>query len=75
MPDQPPRGPSSVTISFSLDRAVDAAYLHLADSSVEYERTVVVPAEDLGGRTINIDLDKDGRLIGLELPRARTTSG
>ncbi len=52
-----------------MDREVDCAYITLAAQHAGGIQTVPV---QVGERTLNLDLDLDGRLVGLELFDAST---
>ena len=51
------------------DSDVDCAYVRLAEQDAGGIQTVPVT---MGERELNIDLDRDGRLVGLELFTAST---
>ena len=50
------------------DREADAAYIYLANEILSggVARTVSVDPQDIGGM-VNLDLDHEGRIIGLEV--------
>jgi uncharacterized protein YuzE len=56
-------------VTVTHDRDVDCAYIRMADHHAGDVQTVAVK---IGERDLNIDLDGDGRLIGLELFDAST---
>jgi uncharacterized protein YuzE len=58
---------SLVTVSY--DSEVDCAYIRLAERDAGGVETVGVK---IGDRDLNIDVDRDGRLVGLELFDAST---
>jgi uncharacterized protein YuzE len=51
------------------DADVDAAYLYLVDGTPDVEVTVSVDPVDIGGE-VNLDLDLEGRIVGIEIFRA-----
>ena len=67
-----PETPIPLRVTF--DPEVNAAYIYLADEPAlgwRHGRTVPVDPVEIGGM-VNIDLDDDGRLIGLEVMDARS---
>jgi uncharacterized protein YuzE len=48
------------------DRSVDAAYLYFTKKPGSVKRTYVCDPTEIGGM-INLDFDKDGRLLGVEV--------
>lgn len=50
------------------DKQIDAAYLHLVDTigPNQVSKTVPVDPREIDGE-INLDFDRDGRLIGIEI--------
>ncbi len=65
---------SEVPLRVTLDDEADAAYLYLADeprTGWRHGRTVPVPTDDIGGM-VNIDVDSDGRIMGIEVLAARS---
>jgi uncharacterized protein YuzE len=58
-----------IPLRVTLDDSVNASYIYLADEprlGWQVARTVTVPAEEIRGM-VNLDLDHDGRLIGIEI--------
>jgi uncharacterized protein YuzE len=52
------------------DKQIDAAYLYLVDISPDQvSKTVPVDPQELDGE-INLDFDRDGRLVGIEIQNA-----
>lgn len=68
MPETP------VPLRVTFDREADAAYIYLADEprlSWRRGKTIPIDPAEIGGM-VNIDLDDDGRLIGIEVLDARS---
>jgi uncharacterized protein YuzE len=64
----------SVTLRITLDDDAGAAYFYLADEPAfgwHVSKTVSVSVDEIEGM-VNIDLDADGRIIGLEVLDARS---
>jgi uncharacterized protein YuzE len=60
---------AEIPIRVTRDPEVNAAYICLADeppSGWRHGRTVAIPVDQIPGM-VNIDLDDDGRLIGIEV--------
>lgn len=64
---------SSDTVRVTYDKQVDAAYIYFAESiGVNgVARTISLDPQDIRGM-VNIDLDHEGRLVGVEVLGART---
>lgn len=65
---------TDVPVQVTLDPEVDAAYIYLADepkTGWRHGRTVPIPI-DLLPSMVNIDLDADRRLMGIEVLAARS---
>jgi uncharacterized protein YuzE len=63
-----------IPIRVTFDDEADATYIYLAEEprlGWHVAKTVTVPADEVGGM-VNIDLDHDGRLIGIEILDARS---
>jgi len=59
------------TLKVTYDAAVDAAYIYFADISPGgVARTYCCNTNDIGGM-VNIDLDSEGRLLGIEVLQAK----
>lgn len=72
MIDPMPETPVPLRVTF--DPEVDAAYIYLADEPAmgwRHGKTIPVDPAEIGGM-VNIDLDDDGRLIGVEVMDARS---
>ena len=56
---------------FEYDHEADAAYLRLvpADAALEVARSVPLDPSDIDGE-INLDFDRNGRLVGIEIQDA-----
>lgn len=56
------------TPRMSYDRQADAAYIYLAEGipAGGVARTVCVDPQDIGGM-VNLDLDHEGRIVGIEV--------
>ena len=64
----------NVPLRITLDDEADAAYIYLADEPVlgwHVTKTVSVPTDEIGGM-VNLDVDADGRIIGIEVLDARS---
>lgn len=60
---------ATVPVQITLDPEADAAYIYLADEPAigwRQGKTVAVPVDEISGM-VNVDLDADGRLIGVEV--------
>ena len=70
--DRPmPETPIPLRVTF--DPEADASYIYLADEPAlgwRHRKTVPVDPNEIGGM-VNVDLDDDGRLIGIEVMDAR----
>jgi uncharacterized protein YuzE len=58
-----------VPLRVTLDNEANAAYIYLADEPVlgwHVTKTVSVPTDEIGG-IVNLDIDADGRIIGIEV--------
>jgi uncharacterized protein YuzE len=65
---------ATVPVQMTLDPEVDAAYIYLADEPAmgwRHGKTVAIPVDEISGM-VNIDIDADGRLMGVEVLAART---
>ena len=60
-----------VALSISLDDESDMAYLRLADRGKHSVKQIVVGTDEAGGELV-LDMDADGRLIGIEIFDARS---
>lgn len=61
---------TDTTIRFSYDNEIDAAYITLTDQIEDGEAvdTITVGTEDDRVQSmVNLDFDKDGRLLGIEI--------
>jgi uncharacterized protein YuzE len=58
----------TVPVRATLDHSADATYIYLVDRIAPggVARTVCVDPREVGGM-INLDLDSDGRVVGIEL--------
>ena len=64
----------AVPLHISFDDEVNATYIRLADepkSGWRHGRTVPVLVDESNGM-VNIDIDEDGRIIGIEIVPARS---
>lgn len=60
---------TDVPVRVTIDAEVNAAYIYLADepeTGWRHGKTVPIPVDAIPGM-VNIDLDDDGRLIGIEI--------
>jgi uncharacterized protein YuzE len=57
-------------MEFSYDSSVDCAYIRLARGSVDHSVPVTDEFPELRG-DVNLDLSQEGRLLGIEIVRAR----
>lgn len=63
-----------IPLRITFDPDANAAYVYLADepsTGWRHGKTVPVDPHELGGM-VNIDVDDDGRLIGIEVLEARS---
>jgi uncharacterized protein YuzE len=60
-----------VALTISLDDESNMAYLRLADGRRHSVKQVAVETDEAGGEVV-LDLDADGRLIGVEIFDARS---
>lgn len=64
----------SVPVEVTFDGEANASYIYLADEPAlgwRHGKTVPVDVDAIGGM-VNIDLDDDGRIIGVEVLDARS---
>lgn len=65
---------ATVPVQITFDPEVNAAYIYLAGEPTtgwRHGKTVPIPVDEIGGM-VNIDIDADGRLIGVEVFDARS---
>jgi uncharacterized protein YuzE len=62
-----------VPVRITLDDEADAAYIYLADEprlGWRHGKTISIAPNEIGGE-VNIDLDDDGRIVGIEVLDAK----
>jgi uncharacterized protein YuzE len=58
-------------MKITYDKSVDAAYVYLVDiekGGVKHTETIILPS--IGNALVNIDLNEDGKIIGIEVLNA-----
>lgn len=53
-------------IKITYDKAADAAYIFLQDIGTDVEKTYLCDPKEINGM-INLDFDKNGQLVGIEV--------